>query len=86
MSEQDSGQMTRTDRELLLSLKDQLRFLREELKEREELRQQQMKQTVFTPIQDHEARIRILENFRWWIVGAIAVSNGAAALFGKYLH
>lgn len=34
---------------------------------------------------DHEKRIRILEQFRWTIIGIALVSGGAGALFTKML-
>lgn len=84
-AEGDSEQIVRTDRELLLLVKKEVSFLRKELKEREQMRQEQMKESVLSPIKDHETRIRVLENFRWWILGAIGVSNFAAALYGKFM-
>ncbi len=33
-----------------------------------------------------DQRIRILENFRWWIVGAAAASGAIGSFIGKFFH
>ena len=34
---------------------------------------------------DHEKRIRLLEQFRWMIVGMVGISGFIGALIGKFL-
>jgi hypothetical protein len=33
-----------------------------------------------------EARLRALENFRWWIVGAAAASGATAGFISRFFH
>ncbi len=35
--------------------------------------------------QDHEARIRVLEQFRWLLLGVAMASGGLGAMLTKYL-
>lgn len=77
---------TSTDRERLITTSVDLRNLAREFGE--------LKRSIDSRERDSEAddkaideRIRALENFRWWILGA---SAGCGALFGllgsKFLH
>ncbi len=35
---------------------------------------------------DHEGRLRVLEQFRWWILGAVAVVTGSVTIAVNVLH
>jgi hypothetical protein len=78
----DSDKLNRTDRELMLSLREQMKWLTRAVAElKEDL-------TKFiegprSPVWDHEQRLRRLENFRWWILGAIAASAGLAGFISR---
>jgi hypothetical protein len=63
-----------TDRELLLIVKRDMKYIREDIDGMTKKLDQTAPIRMF---EDHEQRIRILENFRWWILGA-----AAAAAFG----
>lgn len=55
---------TRTDRELLLLLAQSLSYIRRDVT--------RLTTRLDTMFADHEKRIRVLENFRWWILGGAA--------------
>ena len=81
--EHDSERLSRTDRELLLSLREQIKYLSKIVNESiSELKADITKfiEGPRSPVWDHEQRIRRLENFRWWILGAIGAASGLASL------
>ena len=84
--EHDSERLSRTDRELLLSLRGQIKFLRTSVSEAiADLKADltNLFKAPEGPVWDHEQRIRRLENFRWWILGGIAASAGLASLITR---
>lgn len=85
--EHDSERLNRTDRELLLSLREQIKYLSKNVNG--SILELKADITKFiegprSPVWDHEQRIRQLENFRWWILGAIASSAGLAGLISHF--
>ena len=84
--EHDSERLSRTDRELLLSLREQIKYLNKSVNEAiAELKTDIAKfiEGPRSPVWDHEQRLRRLENFRWWILGAIAAAAGLASLIER---
>lgn len=65
----ESGNLERTDREILIGVRKDIRYVKESIDKDLNLK-----------LSDHEARIRILENFRWWFLGGIVGSGGLAGL------
>jgi hypothetical protein len=85
--EHDSERLSRTDRELLLSLREQLKYLNRSFTDGiAELKKDlaDLFKAPEGPMWDHEQRLRRLENFRWWILGAIAASAGLAGLISHF--
>ena len=79
----DSERLNRTDRELLFSLREQIKYLTKSVAESiAELKADIAKfiEGPRSPVWDHELRIRRLENFRWWILGAIGAAAGLASV------
>jgi hypothetical protein len=62
-----------TDRELLILVRRDLKYVREDI---DEMSKKIDQKAAMVDIDDHEKRLRTLENFRWWILG-----GGAAAAF-----
>jgi hypothetical protein len=86
--EQNSDRLSRTDRELLLSLREQIKYLTKSVAESiADLKTDltNLFKAPEGPVWDHEQRIRRLENFRWWILGAIAAAAGLSSLITKLL-
>lgn len=74
----ESEGLNRTDRELLISLKQDLKYLRGDMIDmKEDLGK--LLDGPYSPIRDHENRLRKLENFRWYILGAVAGTAGLAS-------
>jgi hypothetical protein len=67
-----------TDREILL-------LVRRDVKQVRELLDREVREIRDT-IKDHNRRIAVLENFRWWLVGAIIGSAGLTAALAKLIH
>lgn len=74
----ESGGFERTDRELLVGIKRDLRYLREKLEEHAR-EFEGYKRDVREHERDIETRLRDLEKFRWWFIGAVFGSAGLAA-------
>jgi hypothetical protein len=74
----DTGGLERTDRELLIGVKRDVRNIAQNMEAENKRRDREYV--------DHEARIRILENFRWWFLGGIIASGGLASLVTKLLR
>ena len=76
----DSEQPFRlTDRELLIQVRTHLKYIREDL---DTLTNNAAPATVS---QDHEKRIRVLEQFRWLILGGAAAAAFLGGLIGRLL-
>jgi hypothetical protein len=73
----ESAGLNRTDRELILGLRQDVRYIRQELDE--------LSKAPTGALKDHEKRLRILENFRWWILGAVAGSAFLSSLMTRLL-
>jgi hypothetical protein len=78
----ESDNLRRTDRELLVTLRAEMKFMRETVREIDIHLKEDLKNTK-DDIVDHEKRIRVLENFRWWIIGASAGAGFIGNLVGK---
>jgi hypothetical protein len=73
-AESDDHHFHRTDRELLLIVRNDMKHIREDIEEMTKKLDQAAPIRMF---EDHERRLRVLEGFRWWILG-----GAAAAAFG----
>lgn len=78
MPEGSEHGLARTDREILIGMKADVRYIRQQV-ERNEL-------DMRAVIKDHEARIRLLEQYRWWIIGAVAASAGIATFIERLIR
>jgi hypothetical protein len=74
----ESGGFERTDREYLVGIRRDVRYMREEM-------EKEYKATS-DALRDHETRIRLLENFRWWLIGAVVASGGLGALISRVVR
>lgn len=72
-----SDRFVLTERDLLIQVKTELSNLSKTFQENNSNKQEELK--------DHEARIRILENFRWWIIGASAGAGFLGNMLGKII-
>jgi len=70
--------MARTDREILIELRRDVRYMKETM-DREA-------KSANGIVKDHEGRLRILENFRWWLLGGVFASGGIGALVGRLIR
>lgn len=73
----ESSGFERTDREILIGMRKDIRYMRDELE-----KQAKDAREVY---KDHEGRIRVLEHFRWWIFGSIIGSAGLSAVASRLL-
>lgn len=73
MADESEHRSPYTDRELLLLLRRDFKYVREDI---DAMSKKLDQKAPLTQFEDHEKRLRILENFRWWILG-----GGAAAAF-----
>lgn len=78
--EESDHRFSYTDRELLVLLRRDLRYIREDIDRMDKKLDQTAPLKMF---EDHEARLRTLEQFRWWILGGGAL---AAFLGGIVAH
>ena len=84
-----SDRIRLTDRDLLIQIREALRYVKADMAGQ----QAQIKETnvridgkaSVKTTDDHEGRIRILENFRWWILGAIGAAGFLGGLLAKHL-
>ncbi len=82
----ESDRFARTDREILVQLRQDVKYIRETLKAISENKVDRVEATRRDEqIKDHESRLRMLENFRWWILGAMAGSAGLASAATKLI-
>lgn len=76
MPEQSSNERFQfSERDLLIKVMGELKALRDETRA--------VANAVNVEIKDHEARLRVLENFRWYIIGAAGTSGFVGALLGR---
>lgn len=73
MAEETEPRLTLTDHELLILMRRDMKYMREDV---DEIRKKLAQTAPLATLEDHEARIRTLEGFRWWILG-----GGASAAF-----
>ena len=71
-------EFSRTDREILIGMRKDLKYVREGI-DKDTARHARV-------LDDHEKRIRMLENFRWWLVGAIVASGALGAGIEKLIR
>ncbi len=71
-----------TERDLLIQVRESLRYIKAELASHQ---RELNTRAATTVVQDHENRLRVLENFRWWILGAIAVAGFVGGTVAKHL-
>ncbi len=77
-----SDRLRLTERDILIQVREALRYIKVELAAHQ--KELDGKSTIEAS-KDHENRLRILENFRWWILGAIAASSILGGLVAKHL-
>lgn len=70
--ESDREQIQLSWREQIVKLREQFRYLEGNLKK--------LEVTVNGTLNEQDKRIRILENFRWWMVGAMIGSGLISAI------
>ena len=78
MADDSEPQFRMSDREVLLILRRDVKYIRKDIDE------VLSKVAAATPIkiaEEHEKRIRVLENFRWWLLGGAAL----AAFAGEFM-
>lgn len=66
-----------TERDLLIRLSEQVKNLTDETR--------RSSAGIAADVRDHEARLRIIENFRWWVLGAAGCAAFVSGLFGAYI-
>jgi hypothetical protein len=80
-----SDKIRLTERDLLIQIREALRYVKAEvLGHQSQIDKTNIRvdgKASLKTTDDHEGRIRVLENFRWWILGAI----GAAGFFGGWI-
>lgn len=74
---EESERLSRTDREILVELRRDVRYMREKMDNQHEDSKEQLR--------DHEARLRTLEHFRWWFLGGVVASGGLASVIARIL-
>jgi hypothetical protein len=78
MADDSEPQFRMSDREVLLILRRDVKYIRKDIDE------VLSKVAASAPIkisEEHEKRIRVLENFRWWLLGGAAL----AAFIGDFV-
>ncbi len=78
MTDDSEPQFRMSDREVLLILRRDVKYIRKDIDE------VLSKVAASAPIriaEEHEKRIRVLENFRWWLLGGAAL----AAFIGDFV-
>jgi len=75
---EESDRLGRTDREMLIELRRDVRYIKEAM--------QKDNLDIRNNSRDHESRIRVLENFRWWFLGGIVASGGLGSLITRVLR
>jgi hypothetical protein len=73
----DSGGFERTDREILVGIRRDIRYMREQMDRETRATREELK--------DHENRLRILENFRWWLLGSVFAASTITAVAVKVI-
>ncbi len=66
-----------TERDLLIQLRTDFKAFAEQVRQNQVSLQAQHN--------DHEARLRVLENFRWWIIGASAAAGFSGTLLARLI-
>lgn len=66
------------DRDQVVKLRIEVRYLSGAI--------QKLEDHVKEVVRDHNQRIRVLENFRWWIIGAMFASGALSALLSKLME
>lgn len=82
MPEESEHQFHLTDRELLLILRRDMKYIREDV---EGMMKKLDQAAPIRMFDDHENRIRVLENFRWWILGGAAFAAFAGNLIAHWV-
>ena len=83
MADDSEPQFRMSDREVLLILRRDVKYIRKDIDE------VLSKVAASAPIkiaEEHEKRIRVLENFRWWLVGGVAASGGIGAFVARLIR
>ena len=78
MADDSEPQFRMSDREVLLILRRDVKYIRKDIDE------VLSKVAAAAPIkiaEEHEKRFRVLENFRWWLLGGAAL----AAFAGEFM-
>ena len=78
MAQHESDRWDASDRDQLVKLRVELRYLSGAI--------QKLEDHVKDVVTDIDKRVRILENFRWWMVGAMIGSGVISAVLNKLLE
>lgn len=78
MAYDESGREEFSQRDQVLKLRIDVRYLSGAI--------QKLEDHVHEMFREQERRIRILENFRWWMVGAMIGSGVISAVLNKLLE
>ena len=84
-AEQFADHFTPLDRERLIGTSVRLDGLKEDFAELKQLIALGAVSSA-TKVDKLEERIRTLEQFRWWIVGAAPASGSTAGFFSRFFH
>ena len=81
MADESDHKFSYTDRELLLLVRRDLKYIREDIDRMD----QRIEHTApLKSLEDHEARLRTLEQFRWWILGGGALAAFAGGMLAHF--
>lgn len=78
MSQNESERYESSERDQIIKLRVEVRYLSGAV--------QKLEGHVEKVVTDIDKRVRILENFRWWMVGAMIGSGVISALLNKLLE
>ena len=82
MDESGEHHFHRTDRELLVVLQRDMKYVRQDVETMTKKLDQAAPIRMFD---DHERRLRVLESFRWWILGAAAAASFGGGMLARVL-
>ena len=78
MADDSEPQFRMSDREVLLILRRDVKYIRKDI---DEVLSKVAASASIKIAEEHEKRIRVLENFRWWLLGGAAL----AAFAGEFM-
>lgn len=78
----ESDELEQTNREILIGMKRDIRYIRERFDDRNKM--------MAGELANHEKRISSLERYRWWIAGAVmatgTITSILTALFEAHIR